>query len=243
MVSQTPYRGLGQLSDLPTQRTSQSFNYVRLALLFTDSPVKDDRHTLPFFRPERFGMRKEEFLDRIRAESPADLAWEYLTSASVCLFGEDQRYAEFRARVSSLVPAVDRVAVVGSGNWRYSLNPHKGFREFCSKSDVDVAIVSTARFQEFWEEMRRHHRTHFYTLPPNERERIRRNGENVYSGFISPAWIPNRDSRRSYEYHRLLDSLSDRSVGFLKVKMMFFKNDTEAVDYYARGFWLAKKGI
>jgi hypothetical protein len=188
-------------------------------------------------------MSKEEFLDRIRAESPAELAWEFLVSESVCLFAEVRQYAEFRARVSSLIPEAERIAVVGSGNWRYSLNPEKGFREFCSKSDVDVAIVSTTRFHEFWEEMRMHHRKHFYALPRHEKERVRRNGENVYSGFISPVWIPNRDRQRNYEYHRLLNSLSDRSVGFLKVKMMFFRNDAEAVDYYARGFWTAKRGI
>ncbi len=88
-----------------------------------------------------------------------------------------------------------------------------------------------------------HHRRHFYALPHPERERVRRNGENVYSGFISPAWIPNRDRGRQYEYRRLLNSLSDKAVRFLRVKMLFFKNDNEAVDYYARGFWIAKKGI
>jgi hypothetical protein len=193
--------------------------------------------------PRSLVMTKEEFLDRIRAESPADLAWEFLVSKSICLFADDRHYAEFRTRVSSHIPDVERVAVVGSGNWRYSLNPEKGFREFCSQSDVDVAVVSTARFHEFWEEMRMRHRKHYYALTQYEKDRLRRNGENVYSGFISPVWIPNRDRRMNYEYHRILNSLSDQSVGFLKVKMLFFRNDAEAVDYYARGFWMAKKGI
>lgn len=188
-------------------------------------------------------MSKDEFFDRIRVESPAELAWEFLISGSVCLFAEDQQYAEFRARVCALIPGVERIAVVGSGNWRYSLNPEKGFREFCSNSDVDVAIVSTSQFHDFWEEMRMHHRKHFYALSRYEKDRLRRSGENVYSGFISPVWIPNRDRQRNHDYRRLLNSLSDKSVGFHKVKMMFFRNDAEAVDYYARGFWLAKKGM
>jgi hypothetical protein len=41
----------------------------------------------------------------------------------------------------------------------------------------------------------------------------------------------------------MLDSLSDKTVRFLKVKLMFFKNEVEAVDYYARGFQIAKKGF
>jgi hypothetical protein len=188
-------------------------------------------------------MSKEEFLNRIRGGSPAVLAQEFLASDRVCLFTEDRQYTEFRTRVSGLIPAVEQVAIVGSGNWRYSLNPDKNFREFCAQSDVDVAIVSAARFHEFWEEMRMHHRKHFYALPQSERERVRRNGENVYSGFISPMWIPYRDRTKDYAYRRLVNSLSDRNVQFLKVKMLFFKSETEAIDYYARGFRAAKKGI
>ena len=141
-----------------------------------------------------------------------------------------------------MVASVQHVAVMGSGNWRYSLNPDKGFREFCKTSDVDVAIVSSELFTELWEEMRMHHRKHFYALSFNEKKRLRRSGENVYCGFISPTWIPNRDRQKSYEYQRMLNSLSDKAVQFLKVKMMFFKNEVEAVDYYARGFQIAKDG-
>lgn len=140
-----------------------------------------------------------------------------------------------------MVASVQHVAVMGSGNWRYSLNPEKKFREFCSKSDVDVAIISNDRFNEYWEEMRTHHRKHFYALSSDEKSRLRRSGENVYSGFISPMWIPNRDRRKSYEYQRMLNALSDKAVQFLKVKMLFFKNEMEAVDYYARGFQIARK--
>jgi len=131
--------------------------------------------------------------------------------------------------------------VVGSGNWKFSLNPDKSFREFGEHSDIDVAVISKDLFDGFWEEMRFQHRAHFYRLPLEYRDRLRRNSENVYAGFISPNWIPNRNPTAAYEYKRNLDSLSDRHVRSLKVKMMFFKNFDEAADYYARGFRMAQR--
>ncbi|HEX4008188.1 MAG TPA: hypothetical protein VHX60_18585 [Acidobacteriaceae bacterium] len=188
-------------------------------------------------------MSIEAFLDQIRGSSTDDLAQRFLVADSVCVFPDDREYITFRTKVSGLLREVERVSIVGSANWRYSLNPGKKFQEFGDHSDIDVAIISTALFHRLWEEMRLHHRRHFYTLSLAERQQLRRSGENVYSGFISPKWIPNRDRARDYEYRRLLNALSDKSVRFLKVGMLFFKNETEAIDYYARGFRDAKKGL
>jgi hypothetical protein len=41
----------------------------------------------------------------------------------------------------------------------------------------------------------------------------------------------------------MLNRLSNESPGKREVKMMFFKDDTEAIDYYRRGFQLAKWSI
>ena len=187
-------------------------------------------------------MTLEEFVETIRGKAPEELAHEFLMSETVFLFGDAPSYSAFKARITGMLTPTQHISVVGSGNWRYSLNPEKLFREFCDKSDVDVAIVSNELFNEYWEEMRMHHRMHFYALSYRERTNLRRSGENVYAGFISPAWIPNRDRSKRYEYQRMLNSLSDSSVRYLKVKMLIFKNRMEAVDYYARGFRLAKQG-
>lgn len=188
-------------------------------------------------------MTKEEFISQIGGTDPAELAREFLMAETVCLFTNASMYAAFKAKVAMMIASIEHIAVVGSGNWRYSLNPDKNFREFGNHSDVDVAIISRERFTEYWEEMRMQHREHFYALRYEDRQRLRRSGENVYSGFISPTWIPNRDRGKNYEYKRMLNALSDKAVRFLQVKMLFFKNEVEAVDYYARGFQKAKEGI
>jgi hypothetical protein len=186
-------------------------------------------------------MSQDDFLRLISSSPPDLLARDFFYAETAHLFPDQAAYRAFRERVAAAIPSAEEVAVVGSGNWRYSLNPEKGFREFGDHSDVDVAVVSSLQFHELWEEMRENHRRHYYALSYSERQRIRRNAENVYGGFISPEWIPNRKARQIHAYKRTLNTLSDRDVRFLKVKMMFFKNVSEAIDYYARGFRKAGK--
>lgn len=188
-------------------------------------------------------MTRDEFFQQIRSSNAELLARQHLYSEDAHIFSGPAAYDAFRKRVIGFIRDVEFVAVVGSGNWRYSLNPDKDFREFGHHSDIDLAVISDAQFRRLWEEMRQNHRRHFYGLPNEEREQLRRNSENVYSGFISPEWIPRRDASSRHEYKRTLNALSDDSVRFLKVKMMFFKNVDEAVDYYARGFRRARKVI
>jgi hypothetical protein len=106
-----------------------------------------------------------------------------------------------------------------------------------------VAVVSADLYQLHWDEMRRQHRDRFYLLSRDVRGQLRRNGENVYCGFITPTWIPHWDPMARLEYMKALNALSDESVGYRKVKMMFFKNIIETVDYYSRGFTNAKREL
>lgn len=179
----------------------------------------------------------------IRDRSPSDLAAQFLEAGTVAAFDTSLGYQAFLGRIREVLGAVETAAIVGSGNWTFSLNPQKAFRPFGPHSDIDVAIVSPERYNFLWEEMRLLHRNEFYRLSYPERRALRRSGENVYSGFISPTWIPHRDPRRALEYKRILNGLSDASVAYRPVKMMFFKNLIEAVDYYGRGFIAAKKDM
>jgi hypothetical protein len=188
-------------------------------------------------------MTQEEFLKRIRTSAPRDLAKEFLRSESAHAFADEATYGVFRDRVRLSISSTEFVAVVGSGNWRFSLNPKKGFREFGDHSDVDVAVVSFVQFCELWEEMRKNEGRGYFALSLEDRESLRRNAENVYSGFINPFWIPNRSPKLTFQYLKVLNSLSGPSVRSLKVKMLFFKNFDEAVQYYTRGFRLARKAI
>ncbi len=188
-------------------------------------------------------LEKHEFLADVCKRSARELAIHYFQRTEATAFPVHADYDDFKSMVQLEVGGDPQVVVVGTGNWKFSLNPHKGFKTFDAKSDIDVAVVSHDRFHQTWEELRRVHRKTWWGLGTEERNSMVRYGQDVYSGFVTPGWIPGNQNTLRFEYLSMLNRLSNRSPGKREVKMIFFKNDTEAVDYYRRGFQLAKWSI
>jgi hypothetical protein len=188
-------------------------------------------------------LEKGEFLSEVKKRSALDLASFYFGREEAAAFLTAAAYQEFIALVQSEVGGEPQVVVVGTGNWKYSLNPYKDFKPFDGASDIDVAVVSAERFHEAWEELRGVHRRTWWGLSHNARTSLVRSGQDVYSGFISPAWIPGATNSYRFKHLEMLNRLSNQSPGRREVKMLFFRNQTEAIDYYRRGFQLAKRNI
>lgn len=188
-------------------------------------------------------MEKDQFLSDVSKRSALQLASFYFSRNEAAAFDNAAHYQEFVALVQQEVGGGPQVAVVGTGNWQYSLNPYKSFKRFDEKSDIDVAVVSAEMFHNTWEQIRHVHRRTWWSINNDARSSFLRNGENVYCGFVSPKWIPGPTSSYRFKHISMLNRLSNQSPGQREVKMMFFKNETEAIDYYRRGFQLAKWSI
>lgn len=186
-------------------------------------------------------MTKADFVRMVRSGNPNALARRFLSADQVAAFTSPADYVAFKERVAQKVTDAETVILAGSGNWGFSLDPDDPFRPFGEHSDLDVVVISLIQFNKLWEEMRRLDRIHYWYLGTEEQQRLRRNGANVYAGFISPLWFPDRDSSMRIWYSRMFNQFRDRSVGFRKVEMFFFKNFEEAVSYYERGFALAQR--
>lgn len=185
-------------------------------------------------------MELDDFCNAIRGKAAPKLAEELLRRDVVAAFAGEVQYAEFREAVTARFVGSECVVVAGTANWSFSLNPNKDFKPFDDASDVDTVVVSKRHFVEAWEELRTYHRTRGYRLPKSAWDRLRRNGENIYAGFVSPTWIPDRGNPLRYSHERALNALSDKKVEYKPVKLLFFRNWTEVVDYYSRGFRIAK---
>jgi hypothetical protein len=179
----------------------------------------------------------------LRSETAEDLVGKFFWSDLVTAFASGTLYDEFKQRVQARFDGIEHVSIVGSGNWGHSLNPDKFLEPFSQKSDIDVAAVSFEQFSVAWEELRKFHRNRWYELSPRVRDDLRRNGQNVYAGFVSPKWIPDKRSSYLFQHRVALDKLSDSMVGYRSVNMYFFKNSVEALDYYLRGFKTAQRRI
>ena len=139
---------------------------------------------------------------------PLQLAREFCLGNSVHALPTPAEYERFRHKVATQLPSAEFIAIVGSGNWRFSLNPEKLLTEYHAKSDIDVAVVSQELYQGTWDEMRKLHRDRWYTLHPPERAKLVRNGQNVYAGFACPTWLPQRSHPTVYAFKSMLNHLS-----------------------------------
>lgn len=185
-------------------------------------------------------MTLQEFIGYINESDPWGIASECLYRNFVHAIPDELKYEEYISAIKGDYPNSTRVAIMGSGNWKFSLNPEKNFREYGGRSDIDIAIVCPLSFDATWRELRAYHRDNYYLLGRRGQDSLRRNGENVYSGFVSPKWIPGR-SVSKFAYHLNSNKYSNALVGYRVVNMMYFKDDDEAIDYYVRGFRLVKK--
>ncbi len=161
-----------------------------------------------------------------------------IDAQTVVACADANRYQDFRQRVSLAYPKGQQVFIAGSANWGFSLHPEKNLRAFGDHSDIDVGVINEGYFHTTWGELRNYHRSFFYRMPRHAKDALRRNGENVYSGFVSPAWIPDTGNNFRFQHSKILNALSSQLVGFKPVKMLFFKNRVEAIDYYKRGIVL-----
>jgi len=188
-------------------------------------------------------MTRDDFLSLIRTSQPGDLCRKLLLRQETAVFTNTSAYEKFRSRVSTQIRGIEEVHLAGSGKWGYSLNPQKGFKQFDTESDIDVAIISEDLFHETWNTIREYHRNNWYAIDHIRRKELRRHGENIYSGFVSPRWIPEHRSPLRFAFNRTLNRLSDANVSFRRVTALYFRNIDEAIDYYKRGFFIARSRL
>lgn len=186
-------------------------------------------------------MTLDDFLVLVKSANPLELAEESLHRNFVHAIPEEATYSSYLDQVRGDYPLADCIAIMGSGNWKFSLNPKNNFSEYHIKSDIDIAVVCRTSFEQTWAELRIYHRTKFYSLSHEKRSQLKRSGENVYAGFVSPKWIPDKQSGTRYKYMINTNKYSNADVGFRVVNLMYFKNIEETLDYYVRGFLHAQQ--
>lgn len=182
-----------------------------------------------------------EFKRLLLEEEPEDVVSNFLGNDIIAAFSKDQ-YTKFCDQTKGCFEDVELVRIMGSGNYKFSLNPDNIYREFNDESDIDTVIISPYEFQRTWEELRTYHRNRWYTLNGYQKEKLKRNGQNIYSGFVSPLWIPDHSNQLRFKFIRTKNRISSL-FDYREVNMLIFNNYEEVIDYYKRSVMLAKKEL
>lgn len=185
-------------------------------------------------------MELTEFKSFIREEEPEYIASHFYKSQTIHAY-DDSKYTDFCSTVTDMFQSVTDVRIMGSGNWKFSLNPDNNFREFHAGSDIDTVVVSPFEYEKAWLELRKFHQMKWYSLNKEQRDRLNRNGQNVYAGFASPLWIPDKKNALRFDFIRRKGRLAG-TFG-REINMLFFKNHDEVLDYYKRGIIIAKRRL
>ncbi|MCA6467573.1 MAG: hypothetical protein IM552_06190 [Chitinophagaceae bacterium] len=193
-------------------------------------------------------MDLPEFKVQIRKCDPRKLAREMIERAEVHALDGQSAYDAFRASIARELPEAEYIALAGSGNWGFSLNPRKLWTPFNEHSDIDVVVISNNLFSSTWDVVRALERSNWHLFTDNQRRTLGDVIDDIYAGFVSPPMTLPLDSNKKfhqfrYRFNSMLNRLSGAHIGYRKVTMRYFRNMVEAADYYSRSIRSARKEL
>ncbi len=129
-------------------------------------------------------QRLNQFKEDLNKFSSIQIVRKYIIFGECCILSH-QDYFDLRSEVAEnfgLHP--NQVLVVGSAKLGFSVAPKNRYREFSDNSDIDVAIVSSTLFEQFWKDVY----NYLYEGPywPEYREFA----NYLFRGWIRPDKLP-----------------------------------------------------
>ena len=137
-------------------------------------------------------MNFEEFRQLTKSEDLQVVVNLLLLEGPVFYFKQDhRRYFDFKNKISARLNVhPNNIEVVGSARLGFRLKLEKLGKPFGADSDIDVAIVSNALFEQVWLQLISLTDEKWYDLTPKERANVKECRENIYWGYIRPDRIP-----------------------------------------------------
>jgi hypothetical protein len=132
----------------------------------------------------------------------ADMVAKHILSGDCHALEEDLHWRLRRQVATSLSVYPNQVVVVGSARLGFSIVERKLLRPFSDSSDIDVAIVSSDLFDEYWQLVYQYEREGGYWERGNDFKRY------LFRGWMRPDLLPSSPSfeprKRWWELFRKL---------------------------------------
>ena len=154
-------------------------------------------------------MSAERYIDLDRQYIEANSIQKFVRHRVIfgsCRHLEDSEHSNLREEVAngfSIHP--NQVTVVGSTKLGYSMAPEKKFKPFGSGSDIDIAIVESGLFDQYWEEL---HNLKETAISWPEFGQFR---NYHFSGWMRPDKLPAAKIRN--EWFDFFQRLQKRGIG------------------------------
>jgi hypothetical protein len=148
--------------------------------------------------------RVTQFLDDLRNLDMIRVIRKHITTGTSAVL-EESTYSDLRSEVADhfkIHPSA--VVLIGSGRTGFSLKPTKRYVAFGDSSDLDFAIVSKDKFDEYWDLVFEHWQSNRF-WGGNRYPRFLR---ELFKGWIWPRRLPpGRDFKQAMEWVEFEDRL------------------------------------
>ena len=133
-------------------------------------------------------VRVERFCSDLKTLQPGEVIRKHITTGMPVVLGEDLYFALRNTVADEFKLHPNAVVIVGSCRTGFSIAPDKRYQEARPDSDLDVAIVSLERFDQYWDAV------FAYSAADNAWEHsknYRRFVRMLFNGWIDPCGLPN----------------------------------------------------
>lgn len=131
---------------------------------------------------------------------------------------------------SKLEIAYHNVLMVGSGKIGCSLSPEKIFRQFNEDSDIDIAIISSKRFNDIWGKIR--------IASMDEHISYQSITSSIFRGFINEKQFSNIAFARQYWNEQITDlnrSIQEEIGIYHQINYRIYRSWEDLEDYHMNG--------
>jgi len=154
---------------------------------------------------DELDARVERFCSDLKTMNPKEVIRKHITTGTPVELTNDL-YFMLRSRIAvefDLHPSA--VVIVGSCRTGFSIAPEKRYRAAKPDSDLDVALVSLERFDQYWDAV------FAYAAQDRawrETKRFKRFVRMLFDGWIEPRGLPNvRRFEQATRWSRFFDQL------------------------------------
>ncbi len=160
------------------------------------------------------------FKTDIEALPSLDVVRRHVISGD-CYILSDGQYFNLRAEIANHFKIhTNEVVVVGSAKLGFSIAPDKRYRPFRDESDIDVALVSPALFDKFWEAAYAFWKDRGHWVNQSEFQKY------LFQGWIRPDKLPTSDRFPEcsdwWEFFRTLTNSNE--YGLYQIRCALYKS-------------------